>query len=131
MAATLLVRADATPAMGTGHVMRCLALATAWRRATGGRVVLLTAADVGPLSGRIAAAGVEVRTVDVPSLTPGFGSAEDAHATASVARSEAAAWLVLDGYDFGHAYQEAVAGGGTPVLVLDDHVHAELSLIHI
>ena len=70
--------------MGTGHVMRCLALATAWRRATGGRVVLLTAADVGPLAGRIAAAGVEVRTVDVPSLAPGFGSAEDAHATAAV-----------------------------------------------
>lgn len=125
MADTLLIRADATPAMGTGHVMRCLALATAWRRATGGRVVMLTAADVGPLAGRIAAAGVEVRTVDVPSLAPGFGSAEDAHATASVARSEAAAWLVLDGYDFGDAYQQAVADAAAPVLVLDDHGHAE------
>src|SRR5262245_31452755 len=107
--------------MGTGHVMRCLALATAWRRAAGGRVVLLTAADVAPLAGRIAAAGVEVRTVDVPSLAAGFGSAEDAHATAALARSEAVSWLVLDGYAFGQAYQEAVAGTDTPVLVLDDH----------
>ena len=27
----LILRADATPQMGSGHVMRCLALAEAWR----------------------------------------------------------------------------------------------------
>lgn len=31
----LVIRADAGAEMGTGHVMRCLALAQAWLRASG------------------------------------------------------------------------------------------------
>ena len=39
MAGTLIIRADATPAIGHGHLMRCLALAQAWQDAGGrGRV---------------------------------------------------------------------------------------------
>ena len=35
---TLLIRADATRAMGTGHVMRCLALTQSWQDAGGSAV---------------------------------------------------------------------------------------------
>ena len=38
----LLVRADATVASGTGHVMRCLALAQAWQRAGGDVLFAMT-----------------------------------------------------------------------------------------
>ena len=37
----LLVRADADARMGTGHLMRCLALAQAWQ-ADGGQVIFLS-----------------------------------------------------------------------------------------
>jgi len=111
---TLLLRADATPGIGTGHVVRCLVLARAWRERTAGRAVLATVAPVGPLASRVAAAGVEVRPID----------GADAEATAEAARSEDATWVVLDGYGFDEAYQETVGRAGRPVLVLDDHGHA-------
>lgn len=37
----LLLRADADPAQGVGHVMRCLALAESWHR-QGGQATLLS-----------------------------------------------------------------------------------------
>ena len=38
---SLVIRADATTAMGTGHVMRCIALAQAWQD-HGGKVTFLS-----------------------------------------------------------------------------------------
>lgn len=111
---TLLLRADATPAIGTGHVVRCLVLARAWRERTAGRAVLATVAPVGPLASRVASAGVEVLPLD----------AADPAATAEAARAEDAAWVALDGYGFDEDYQRVVAGAGRSLLVLDDHGHA-------
>ncbi|GAB4257794.1 MAG: UDP-2,4-diacetamido-2,4,6-trideoxy-beta-L-altropyranose hydrolase [Deferrisomatales bacterium] len=119
MAGTLLLRADAGPGIGAGHLMRCLALAQAWGEA-GGRAVL-AAAELAPALAARAAREFD----EVVAVAGRPGSREDARATARIARQGGAGWIVLDGYAFGDAYEEEAAGGGARLLALDDCGHAD------
>lgn len=115
---TLLIRADANVAMGTGHVMRCLALAQAWQDA-GGRAVFAIAAPSSSVRERLRQESVEVLEI---SGTP--GTPKDAARTAALARQHSAAWVVVDGYQFGEDYQRRLKSGGLQILFLDDYGHA-------
>lgn len=111
----LLVRADAGSDIGTGHVMRCIALAEAWRRhaaGTSARFVLAHATN--SVEELLRRRGFEV---DRPSVGP--GSAEDAAATADLARRHRAEAVVLDGYHFGVTYQRIVARVASTLLICD------------
>ena len=55
----LLLRADAGPLIGMGHVMRCLALAEPWLQA-GNAVTLLTAAPSSAVRARAESLGVSL-----------------------------------------------------------------------
>jgi UDP-2,4-diacetamido-2,4,6-trideoxy-beta-L-altropyranose hydrolase len=112
----LLLRADADTRQGTGHVMRCLALAQAWQDA-GGRAALV--GDVGGLAARLAAEGIPNEPV---GATP--GGTEDATRTAAAARRLGADWVVLDGYHFTATFQAALKDARLRVLALDDCGHA-------
>ena len=116
---TLLIRADANVAMGTGHVMRCLALAQAWQDA-GGRAGFAMAEMATWVQQRLLQESVPIFEVSSPA-----GTGEDARSTAAIAREQAAAWVVVDGYQFGQDYPQLVKAAGFKILFLDDYGHAE------
>ena len=111
----LLIRCDANVVIGTGHVMRCLALAKCWQEA-GGRVSFLLRPGGAAIHERLSSQGIEVRTLSVA-----VGSHEDAEETARLTERCEAAWLVLDGSDFSAAYRQIVRRRSANVLLLDDH----------
>ncbi len=113
----LVIRADAGPRIGVGHLMRCLALAEAWAGKRG-PAVFVTAATNEQLRRRIESDGFGL--VDVPrSLAP----AQDARFTCDILASHPGSWAVLDGYTFDASYHRAVRGSGHPLLVVDDMAH--------
>jgi UDP-2,4-diacetamido-2,4,6-trideoxy-beta-L-altropyranose hydrolase len=111
---SLLIRADSSPAIGSGHVMRCLALAKAWQ-GTGGRVFCLMAESIPGLEERFDREGVALVKMAVAP-----GTAKDAEQTVAEARRANAAWLVADGYRFDPDYIRKLKSGGLRVLLLDD-----------
>lgn len=119
MPASLLIRADASERIGTGHTMRCLALAQEFQR-TAARVLFVQAETTSGIQRRLRAEGFEIASLD---STP--GSKEDAHETARLAREQNAAWIVADGYHFDAEYQQHLKEGEFRLLLIDDYGHAE------
>jgi UDP-2,4-diacetamido-2,4,6-trideoxy-beta-L-altropyranose hydrolase len=124
---TLVIRADASIAIATGHVMRCLALAQAWQD-TGGYVVFAMAESTPSIDARLQSEGMEfVRLQADPN------SAKDATDTAALAHDRDAAWVVADGYRFDSEYQLNLKNSGLKLLFVDDmgqctHYFADLVL---
>jgi UDP-2,4-diacetamido-2,4,6-trideoxy-beta-L-altropyranose hydrolase len=116
---TLLIRADANGSIGTGHVMRCAALAEAWQEA-GGTAVFLASEMPSRLESRLSSRGMRVVRMDA---TPGRG--EDASLTLAQAREHAAEWIVVDGDQFGVDFLRSMRAAGLWLLLLDDFADRE------
>jgi UDP-2,4-diacetamido-2,4,6-trideoxy-beta-L-altropyranose hydrolase len=116
---TLLMRADASVAIGTGHVMRCLALAQAWQDA-GGQVVFAMAESTSAILGRLHAEGYEICTI---SASP--GTTEDLAQTVALAMQRGCEWIVVDGYLFRADYQRGLKAADIRFLFIDDYGHSE------
>ena len=115
----LIIRADASPEIGTGHVMRCLALAEAWID-IGREVIFVSACEVPALETRLKNEGIQNFHIGQKA-----GSPADADETARIAHEVGADWIVVDGYSFGAAYQKAIKDAGFSLLFIDDHGHAD------
>lgn len=115
---TLLIRADANVTMGTGHVMRCLALAQAWQDA-GGKGVFAMVKPSPSVRERLLSEGMEVVSLEVQP-----GSSKDARGVAELASQRAAGWVVADGYHFDADYQRVLKTSGLQVLFVDDNAQA-------
>jgi UDP-2,4-diacetamido-2,4,6-trideoxy-beta-L-altropyranose hydrolase len=115
----LILRTDADARMGTGHVMRCLALAQAWQEA-GGQATFVMGIESPALETRLSSEGM-----DVIRLLAHPGSADDVQQTIDLALQRRAEWVVTDGYHFGVDYQQAIKDAGLRLLFVDDYSHAE------
>ncbi len=113
----LIVRADATKHMGTGHLMRCLALAQALRTA-GFDVTFITVCKSNSLHQRLIDEGFQVILLKRSHPDP-----TDWQATAKVLQSHPNGWVVLDGYNFDSFYQRSIKEAGYRLLVIDDVAH--------
>jgi UDP-2,4-diacetamido-2,4,6-trideoxy-beta-L-altropyranose hydrolase len=122
----ILVRADASAAIGMGHVMRCLALVQALADERGGRAAFLMAAPQPAFTARAAR-----ERADVLRLAAAAGTPADAAETLACAAALDASWIVLDGYHFDGDYQRALVEGGRHVLAFDDHAHAGVYHAHV
>ena len=116
----LVIRADAGGELGTGHVMRMIALAQAYTR-RGGHVVITSVQCPEPIINRVLELGIEHHILN--GCEP--GDAQDSAATLQVCEEHDAQWLVLDGYHFGEKCQQRVAGHDIKVLCVDDYGHCE------
>jgi UDP-2,4-diacetamido-2,4,6-trideoxy-beta-L-altropyranose hydrolase len=115
----LIIRADASPNIGTGHVMRCLGLAEAWQD-RGGDVIFVSACDAPAIHDRVKKEGFPIYRIphEVGTLT-------DAEDTIRIAQEQGADWIVVDGYQFGATYQKQIKESGLSLLFIDDYGHAD------
>lgn len=120
----VIIRADATPRMGTGHVMRCLALALAAREA-GLDARMACRVHVPWVRERLAQEAVPCALLDgaPPAAEDPRDLLRQLRAAGLPAPDAQGCWVVTDGYHFTEACQHAVRQAGYRLLVIDDYAH--------
>lgn len=115
----LIIRADAGDILGTGHVMRMIALAQAYRR-QGGEVTIASVQCPEPIIDRLQ----ELKINHVLLSDSDLGGKIDATNTLQLCCELGCEWLVLDGYHFDESYQKRLCRQeDLKVLALDDFGH--------
>lgn len=130
-ALSLVIRADASSSIGSGHVMRCLTLAGRLR-GEGVRVLFVCRAHDGNLIDLIPHRGFAVEPLPAPGEASGLtgyaawlgvSQEVDARDTAeAIARHgwDRAAWLVVDHYALDNRWETALRTVATRILAIDD-----------
>jgi spore coat polysaccharide biosynthesis predicted glycosyltransferase SpsG len=133
MKQNLIIRADADAHMGTGHIMRCIALAQAWQE-RGGDVTFLSHCDSEALRKRVIDEGFDFIPIEKPHPDSyDLGHTLKILEQFKIQNSKFKTWFVIDGYHFTPHYQKAIRENGYKLLVIDDmahldHYHADILL---
>ncbi len=114
----MIILADATPSTGSGHVMRCLALAQA-AQVQGFAVRFLSKIYIDWVKRRLKQENISF------SCRPGpvCQQEDPGQLLSSVQAIQKTSWVVLDGYHFGTDCQKALVDEGYRLLVIDDCNH--------
>lgn len=128
-----MIRADATAHMGTGHVMRCLALAQA-ARALGMHVHMVCRIGVEWVRRRLQQEEISLQLVE--GEPPYRETPEDLLAqldcfSGSSSSQGMPIWVVLDGYHFGPECQKVLLERRCKLLVIDDYAHLPEYYCHL
>jgi UDP-2,4-diacetamido-2,4,6-trideoxy-beta-L-altropyranose hydrolase len=110
----LIIGAQCGIQIGTGHVMRCLALAQSWKRSGGNVTFLLPEGSP----------GIEQRIRGEGFLAEALAPEQFADAVVDRMLHSKQRAAVLDGYGFGAREQTRLSQAGTAVLTVDDYGHA-------
>ncbi|MBC8505213.1 MAG: UDP-2,4-diacetamido-2,4,6-trideoxy-beta-L-altropyranose hydrolase [Anaerolineales bacterium] len=115
----LLIRADGNSQIGIGHLMRCLALSQAWQE-KGGEVHFAIGESSVSLESRLHEEGINSHV-----LTGASGGVSDETQIKELVERVEPIWVVVDGYQFGINYQEAIKQTDSKLLFIDDFGHAD------
>ena len=123
-----LIRADASPRIGAGHVMRTLALGQLLLD-DGYEVHFATIPDDVEMADRLRREGFNVYCFE---HNPIWRASSDLNELLNLAAQVKPSWVILDGYHFDEAYEQEVKRAGYKLLRIDDmpagRYHADIVL---
>ena len=109
---TILFRVEASRSMGTGHLMRCLALADICKERDMKALFAICDCPTS-LSPWLSKAGASVMQLN---------NGDDASELLMLIKKVHPTGIVIDGYQFDETYRRALSSSGLPVLAMDDGV---------
>lgn len=132
----IVFRCDASLDIGTGHVMRCLTLASELRRA-GAECRFICRAHAGHLGDRIRASGHDLMLLPAPAGPPPAGPPDhagwvgvdwcrDADETIAALAGHKPDWLIVDHYGLDARWHGALRPHVGQIMVIDDLADREL-----
>lgn len=123
-AVAVAIRADASRAIGWGHVKRCLALAQALK-AEGAMPRLVARRSDITIDALCAQAGVPL--VELPAAVGPVSPTEDATLTIAALHGEPTPLVIVDHYGLDVRWHEALRASGAHIAVIDDLADRPLS----
>lgn len=109
-----LLRTDANKEIGSGHLMRCLALGQLLQD-VGHKVHFVTKTTNEYLLKRLKDEKFDVYGIDENIKLP-----DDVKITVNIGRSISSKWIITDGYEFTTEYQKIIKDAGFKLMCIDD-----------